>query len=96
MNAKTLIAVATVAAAFSGMARAGEADLFANGTQFQGQNLRAEVQAQAVQAAKTARFGEADASTTGVQTATGSRDAVKAQTLQAVRLGQIPNGEASF
>ncbi|TFZ03597.1 DUF4148 domain-containing protein [Ramlibacter humi] len=97
MNAKTLLAVASVAAAFSGMARAGEADQFLSSPQVQNQQRsRAEVKAEAVQAARNERFGEADLSVPA-QWAHAARNthAVRDEAAQAVRLGQIRAGEAS-
>ena len=96
MNTKSILAVAAVAAAFSGMARAGEADLYLSGaTQAQSQRVRAEVQAEAVQAAKAVQFGEADPTVGATQAAAG-RDAqtVKAEAVQALRQGQYRVGEA--
>lgn len=87
MNAKTLLAVASVAAAFSGFARAGEADMVVDFSKFESTRTRAEVKAEAVAAVQAKRSGEADPIFAAVP-ATGVRGVQPAQAerLQA-RLG---------
>ncbi|TFY97097.1 DUF4148 domain-containing protein [Ramlibacter humi] len=94
MNAKTLIAIASVAAAFSGFARAGEAsDMIVTPDQLHGTRTRAEVQAEAVQAAKSPSLGEASTTATGASAGIRDAQAVKAEAVQASRFIRV--GEAS-
>jgi hypothetical protein len=93
---KTLITVAALAAAFAGAAHAGEADPSGQfALQIKGERTRAEVNAEAVKYAAT-HSTEPNGMrphavlNTGVQAAD-----VRAQAVQAVRLGQISYGEAS-
>jgi hypothetical protein len=93
MNAKSLLAIAAVAAAFSGIARADEADGSQNVIQFQGQRTRAEVQAEAATVARTRSIEPAGSRVAAPIQSTVDRNALRAETVQAVRLGLIPQGE---
>lgn len=95
MNAKSLIAVAALAAAASGFAQAGEADTTLPTSHFVSTRTRAEVQAEArfaLPGGEAARSVEVGAPTTvrlDVKT-------VRAQAAQALRAGQIGHGEAAM
>jgi hypothetical protein len=96
MNAKFLLATVAVAAAFSGAARADDADASQYVIQFEGSRTRAEVMAEAARVPATrnlepagSRVAELPRSTLDVQT-------VRAETIQALRAGKIPAGEASL
>lgn len=93
MNAKALLAIAAVAAAFSAGARADEADASQYAVQFQGQRTRAEVQAEAAQVSSTKSFEPAGSRVAAPLKSTITREALRAQTIQAARAGQIPSGE---
>jgi hypothetical protein len=93
MNAKALLAVAAVAAAFSAGARADEADASQFAVQIQGQRTRAEVQAEAATVSLTKSFEPAGSRVAAPLKSTVDREALRTQTVQAVRLGQIPSGE---
>ena len=96
MNAKFLFAaVAFAAAAASGVALADEADASQFAIKFDGQRTRAEVMAEA-QRVPTTRSQEPAGSRVLVAPSTASAQAVRAEAVQALRLGKIPSGEASF
>jgi hypothetical protein len=95
MNRKTLLAIAAVAAAFSAGAHADEADGSQYGVQFQGQRTRAEVQAEAAQVARNRSTEPAGSRVAAPIKSTVDVQALRAETVQAVRLGLIPHGEAS-
>jgi hypothetical protein len=93
MTSKHLLAIAAVAAAFSGFARADEADGSQYALQFEGTRTRAEVMAEAARVPATrstepAGSRVAEPVTSSLQTAT-----VRAEAVQALRLGKIPSGE---
>ena len=93
MSSKHLIAIAAVAAAFSGFARADEADASQYVIQFEGSRTRAEVMAEAARVPATrstepAGSRVAEPVKSNVQTAV-----LRAEAAQAVRLGKIPSGE---
>lgn len=93
MQAKHLLAVAAVAAAFTGVARAEGDATSQYALEFQGQRDRAEVQAEAAQVARTRSTEPA-----GSRIAEGPRSGlnpltVRAEAIQALRLGKIPSGE---
>ena len=95
MNTSRILAVAALAAVASFGAQADEADASQYVVQFQGNRTRAEVQAEAV--AKVASHNQEPA---GSRVATvqskADRATVRAETVEAVRLGQIPSGERSM
>lgn len=93
MNAKTLLAVAAVAAAFSAGARADEIDGPQHAIQIEGQRTRAEVQAEAAQVARNRSTEPAGSRVLAPIQSTVDVQALRAETVQAVRLGLIPSGE---
>ena len=97
MNAKFLIATAAVAAAFAVVARADDAPASSQfAIKFDGSRTRAEVMADAATVPAT-RSQEPNGSRVLVVPASNvSAQAVRAEAVQALRLGKIPSGEASF
>ena len=97
MNAKFLIAAAAVAAAVSGVARADDAPASSQfAIKFDGNRTRAEVMAEAAKV-PAVRSQEPNGSRVLVVPASGvSAQVVRAEAAQALRLGKIPSGEASF
>lgn len=94
---KNLLVLAAIAAAFSATAvQAGEADYSSNVPQVQGQRDRAEVRAEAVAAVQGYKFEPAGSRIAAPVKSEESRQAVRAETAQAVRLGQIAHGEAAI
>lgn len=97
MNASRILAVAALAAAASFGAQADEADASQYAVQFQGSRTRAEVQAEAV---KSVGDRSAELANYGTQTLTAQsttdRATVRAETVLALRHGQIPSGERSL
>ena len=96
MNAKFLFATLAIAAAATGVARADEADASQFALKFEGNRTRAEVMAEAATVSATrstepngSRVAALPKSSLAVQT-------VRAEAVQALRLGQIPSGELSF
>ncbi|MBC5763263.1 DUF4148 domain-containing protein [Ramlibacter albus] len=96
MNAKSLLAVAALAAAFTGVARADEADASQFAVQFQGQRTRAEVMAEAATVSATRSTEPAGSRVAAPLKSTVDAKAVRAQAAEALRLGKIPSGEASI
>ena len=97
MNARFLIAtLAVAAAAASGVARADEADASQFAIKFQGQRTRAEVMAEAATVPTTRSQEPAGSRVLVVQPSSVSTQAVRAEAVEALRLGKIPSGEASF
>jgi hypothetical protein len=94
MNAKSLLAIAAVAAAFSGIARADEADASQFAVQFQGSRTRAEVMAEAAVVPATRSLEPAGSRVAPVLKSSVNVQALRAQAAEAVRLGQISAGEA--
>jgi hypothetical protein len=94
MNSKAILAIAAFAAIASTGARADEADASQYAIQFQGSRTRAEVMAEATRV-PTTRSTEPAGSRVGAPFKS-SVDAkvLRAEAAQAVRLGQIPRGEA--
>ena len=93
MNSRHFLAIAAVAAAFSGIARADEADASEFAVQFEGSRTRAEVAAEA-QAVARARSNEPAGSRVAAPVkSTVDAQALRAQAAEAVRLGRIPHGE---
>jgi hypothetical protein len=97
MNTSRILAVAVLAAAASFGAQADEADASQYAVQFHGTRSRAEVQAEAV---KSVGDRSQELAANGPQTlsapSTTDRVTVRAETVRAVRLGQIPSGERSM
>ena len=100
MNAVKYLAVAalaTLAAVASVGAQADEADASQYAIQFNGTRSRAEVQAEAVKATGDRSVELASAGTqTLTAPSTTDRATVRAETVNAVRLGQIASGERSM
>jgi len=93
MNAKFLLAAATLAVAASGVARADEADGSQFAVQFEGKRTRAEVMAEAATVAQTRSTEPAGSRVAAPLTSGLDAKTVRAQAAQAVRLGQISYGE---
>jgi hypothetical protein len=94
MNAKLLIAVASLAAAASGIARADEADASQFVIKFDGNRTRAEVMAEAA-TVPTTRSQEPAGSRVAAPLKSGvDMKTVRAEAAQALRLGKISSGEA--
>ena len=94
MNAKSLIAIAAVAAAFSGIARADEADASQFALKFEGNRTRAEVMAEAATVAANRSTEPAGSRVAAPLKSSADSKAIRAQAAEAVRLGQISYGEA--
>lgn len=88
------LSLAAVAAFASFGAQADEADGSQFALKFETNRTRAEVAAEAATVAQT-RSIEPAGSRVVTYTSTADRAAVRAQTVEAVRLGQIPYGEMS-
>ena len=96
MNAKFLLAAAAIAAAASGAARADYADASQYVIKFQGQRTRAEVMAEAATVSATRSIEPAGSRVAApLKTSTEART-VRAEAVEALRLGKIPSGELSF
>jgi hypothetical protein len=93
MNAKLFIAVATIAAAASGVARADEADASQYVIKFEGNRTRAEVMAEAATVAKNASTEPASSRVIPAMKSSVDVKTVRAQAAEALRLGQISYGE---
>jgi hypothetical protein len=93
MNAKLLIAVASFAAIASGVARADEADASQFAVKFEGSRTRAEVMAEAATVAKSRSTEPAGSRVAPALQSKVEAQAVRAQALQAARLGQTSRGE---
>ena len=99
MNAKILFAATTlgaVAAAFSGIARADEADASQFAIKFDGSRTRAEVMAEAARVPATRSLEPAGSRVIAPLQSTVDVQTVRAQTIDALRLGKIPSGERSL
>ena len=95
MNAKFLLATVAIAAAASGAARADDIDASQFAIKFEGQRTRAEVMAEAAKVSAT-RSTEIAGSRVITLKSTADAQAVRAEAVQALRLGKIPSGETSF
>jgi hypothetical protein len=84
---KHLLAIATIAAAFSGAAFADDGSVYPN--DFQSTRTRAEVRAEAVQVAGKRIIEPEGSSFTQPFQSAAERQVVRAQAAEAVRLGQI-------
>jgi hypothetical protein len=94
MNSKAILAIAAFAAIASAGARADEADASQYVIKFEGSRPRAEVMAEAAKVSST-RSNEPAGSRVAAQVqSTVDAKALRAEAAQAVRLGQIPHGEA--
>jgi hypothetical protein len=93
MNSKSILAVAAFAAFASTGAFADEADGSQYAVKFEGNRLRAEVQAEAATVAAT-RSTEPAGSRVAAQVKSGlDTKVIRAEAAEAVRLGQISYGE---
>ena len=93
MNSKSILAVAAFAAFASTGAFADEADGSQYAVKFEGNRLRAEVQAEAATVSAT-RSTEPNGSRVAAQVKSGTdTKVIRAQAAEAVRLGQISYGE---
>jgi hypothetical protein len=96
MNAKFLFAAVAVAAAFTGVAQADEADGSQYAIQFQGTRTRAEVQAEAALVAKNRNPEPAGSRVIEAPRSQLDAKTVRAEAVQALRDGKIPHGELSL
>ena len=95
MNSKTILAVAAFAAVASAGVRADEADASQSVLQFQGSRTRAEVMAEAATVSATRSTEPAGSRVAAPVKSTVDAKALRAQAAEAVRLGQLPRGEAA-
>ena len=97
MNTSKFVAVSTLAvlAAFASVAQADEADGSQYAAKVTSQRSRAEVKAEAVAAVGDRSQDLAALGSTAAVHSQATRAEVRAQAAQALRLGQIPAGEAS-
>lgn len=95
MNTKAILAIAALAAAVSTGARAEGDNVSQYATQFEGNRLRAEVQAEANRVAATRSTEPAGSRVAAAPSSNLDARVIRAQAAQAVRLGQISSGEAS-
>ena len=95
MNSKAILAIAAFAAIASTGVRADEADASQYALKFDGSRARAEVMAEAATVASTRSQEPAGSRVAAPLKSTVDAKAVRAEAAQAVRLGQIPRGEAS-
>jgi HJR/Mrr/RecB family endonuclease len=94
MNAKSLLLVAASAAAFAGAARAD--DITVDPAKFESTRTCAEVQAEAAKVSATRSTEPAGSRVIAApKSSTIDVQALRAETVQAVRSGQIPRGEIS-
>jgi hypothetical protein len=96
MNAKFLLATVAFAAAASGVARADEADASQFVIKFEGNRTRAEVMAEAATVAKTRSTEPAGSRVAAPTKSSLQAETVRAEAINALRLGQIPSGERSL
>ena len=93
MTSKHLLAIATIAAAFSGLARADEADASQYVLQCEGSRTRAEVLAEAARVPAIRSTEPAGSRVAEPLKSTADSAALRAEAAQAVRLGKISSGE---
>jgi hypothetical protein len=93
MNAKLLLAVASLAVAASGVARADEADASQFAVKFEGSRTRAEVMAEAATVAQTRSTEPAGSRVAAPLQSTVDTKAVRDSAIQAARAGQLSRGE---
>ena len=96
MNTKSIIAIAALAAAVSGVARADEADGSQYAVKFEGNRTRAEVMAEAATVAATRSTEPAGSRVAAPLASKLDSQIVRSQAAEAVRLGKIPSGEFSL
>ncbi len=96
MNAKFLLATLAIAAAATGAARADDADASQYVIKFEGQRTRAEVMAEAAQVARTRSIEPAGSRVAAPLKSSLQVQQVRAEAVEALRLGKIPSGELSF
>jgi hypothetical protein len=97
MNTRILLstlALATVAV--SGLARADDADGSQFAIKFEGSRTRAEVAAEAATVARTRSTEPAGSRVIQAPSSSLQAQDVRAQAVEALRLGKIPSGERSF
>lgn len=94
MNSKALLALAAFAAIASTGVRADEADASQYAIKFEGTRTRAEVMAEAAKVPSTRSTEPAGSRVAAQVQSTVDARTVRAQAAEAVRLGQIPHGEA--
>jgi hypothetical protein len=94
MNAKSILAIAAFAAVASTGVRADEADASQYVVKFEGNRTRAEVMAEAATVASTRSTEPAGSRVAAALKSNLDPKQVRAEAAQAVRLGQIPSGEA--
>lgn len=96
MNAKFLLATLAIAASATGAARADDADASQYVIKFEGQRTRAEVMAEAAQVARTRSIEPAGSRVAAPLKSSLQAQQVRAEAVEALRLGKIPSGELSF
>lgn len=96
MNAKFLLATLAIAASATGVARADDADASQYVIKFEGQRTRAEVMAEAAQVARTRSLEPAGSRVAAPLKSSLQVQQVRAEAVEALRLGKIPSGELSF
>lgn len=96
MNSKILFATLAIAATASGVARADEADASQYVVKFEGQRTRAEVMAEAATVARTRSTEPAGSRVAAPIKSAVDVQTVRAQAVDALRLGKIPSGEFSL
>jgi hypothetical protein len=94
MNSKAVLAIAAFAAIASTAARADEADASQYVIKFEGSRTRAEVMAEAATVASTRSTVPAGSRVAAQVKSSVDSKVLRAEAAQAVRLGQIPRGEA--
>jgi hypothetical protein len=96
MNAKFLLATLALAAGATGVARADDADASQYVIQFEGSRTRAEVMAEAAKVPATRSTEPAGSRVIAPMKSSLDVKTVRAEAIEALRLGQIPSGEVSF
>lgn len=96
MNAKFLLATLAIAASATGVARADDADASQYVIKFEGQRTRAEVMAEAAQVSRTRSLEPAGSRVAAPLKSSLQVQQVRAEAVEALRLGKIPSGELSF
>jgi Ni/Co efflux regulator RcnB len=94
MNSRIILAIAAFAAVASTGARADEADASQYAIESQGSRTRAEVMAEAAGVARTRSVEPAGSRVAAPARSSLDASTVRAEAAQALRLGQIPRGEA--
>lgn len=96
MNSKILLATLAIAAAASGAARADDADASQFAIKFEGSRTRAEVMAEAATVAKNRSTEPAGSRVIAPLKSGLDVQTVRAEAVEALRLGKIPSGERSL